>query len=462
MARYSMHESDERGSWPRRVWFSYVAFLNRRWLRSGLAVVALVGLLTLIINQFVNGSSFNEEFADVYQGMMVVVAVFGSWALYPFLRLRTSDDQRIWRLDEEAQSRLKHFLKARRSYRKVKSKNESSLRSKQSQLAALSDPRGQKIISSGGVTVYERWLETPVASTSIIGYQAGEVAGRPGEVLIFGPIPENNALGRFGEDAKKVANAINLHAKTAERNEPYRRERLAHLPSEIAALQNDARVPAAEAALDSAKSDLPPGVFESLVRRETRRKRVRNIVVGLVIVSFISGNFQLPGRGSGNPKVASATTIPVVGTTSIAPSDTSTTPTIDDTVGLPAGSIKEAEFQCGTKLVQILETYRIDDLNPMNIGKTWFNNSDYKLRVGKTPVEISQPLIRRCADAAEKRLAVIESAVKMSCNWPRTELATEYGLPKSSSSKIVAKTVAKDFEPALQPLAAALCAQYIR
>lgn len=135
-----------------------------------------------------------------------------------------------------------------------------------------------------------------------------------------------------------------------------------------------------------------------------------------------------------------------------------TTPTTEPLFKPPAVALREAEFRCYTKLFDLLDTYNITNISPQNIGKTWFNNSDYKFRVGTTPREISEPIINACATAAKKRIAEVTYAAESSCSYvSRKELAKAYGVPTSSSRKQIASAVAKDFLPRFKSLVIAAC-----
>jgi hypothetical protein len=123
----------------------------------------------------------------------------------------------------------------------------------------------------------------------------------------------------------------------------------------------------------------------------------------------------------------------------------------------PAVAFEEAEFSCYTKLFDLLDSYNITNIDPQNIGKVWFNNSDYKFRVGNTPVEISKPIINACAMAAKKRISEVTQAAENSCWFSRKELAKAYGVPASSSRRKVAGAVANDFLPRFRSLVVSAC-----
>jgi len=124
----------------------------------------------------------------------------------------------------------------------------------------------------------------------------------------------------------------------------------------------------------------------------------------------------------------------------------------------PAVALEEANYQCGTKLFDVLDAYNIRNLDPQNIAKTWFNNSDYKFRVGKTPIEISKPITNACATAAKSKISQVTETAENSCSFvSRKELARAYGLPTSSSRNKIAAAVAKDFLPRFKSLVIAAC-----
>ena len=134
-----------------------------------------------------------------------------------------------------------------------------------------------------------------------------------------------------------------------------------------------------------------------------------------------------------------------------------TTPSTEPLFKPPAIALEEAAFQCDTELFDLLDNYNITNIDPQNIGRIWFNNSDYKFRVGKTPVEISKPIISACATVAKKRIAQVTQAAENSCWFSRKELAEAYGVPTSSSRSKVAAAVAKDFLPRFKSLVIASC-----
>ncbi len=123
----------------------------------------------------------------------------------------------------------------------------------------------------------------------------------------------------------------------------------------------------------------------------------------------------------------------------------------------PKIALEEASFQCGTKLFDLLDNYNITNLDPQSLAKTWFDNSDYKLRVGKTPLEISEPIISACAEAAKKRLSVIADAAELSCSFSAKDLAVAYGVPISSSKYKIASAVALDFDSRFRTLVIESC-----
>ena len=123
----------------------------------------------------------------------------------------------------------------------------------------------------------------------------------------------------------------------------------------------------------------------------------------------------------------------------------------------PKIALEEASFQCGTKLFDLLDNFNITNLDPKGLAKTWFDNSDYKLRVGETPLEISEPIISACAEAAKKRLSVITDAAELSCSFSAKDLAVAYGVPISSSKYKIASAVASDFDSRFRTLVIESC-----
>ena len=128
---------------------------------------------------------------------------------------------------------------------------------------------------------------------------------------------------------------------------------------------------------------------------------------------------------------------------------------------VPSGALSEASFMCGTKLTDVIAQYGIVDLSPKNIAKVWFQNSDYKFRVGTTPEGISGPITAACETAAAARIGQINDAVSSSCSWPVSDLADAYGV-SSKSKKTIAKAVAQDFQESYRALVIPLCIQYMK
>lgn len=134
------------------------------------------------------------------------------------------------------------------------------------------------------------------------------------------------------------------------------------------------------------------------------------------------------------------------------------TPTTEPLLRPSEDALKEAAFQCDTNLFDILDAYNITNLDPTRIGRTWFNNSDFKFRVGTTPKDISEPIVNACAIAARKRISQVTETAENSCLVAsRKELAQAYGLPTSSSRNQIASAVAKDFLPRFRSLVMAAC-----
>jgi uncharacterized protein YjbI with pentapeptide repeats len=128
----------------------------------------------------------------------------------------------------------------------------------------------------------------------------------------------------------------------------------------------------------------------------------------------------------------------------------------------PAIALKEAAFQCNFKLIDVLNKYNITKIEPQNIGRIWFEKSDYKFAVGVTPVEISKPIIDACAQAAKIQIDEISNLAMTSCMFSKRQLAIAYEVPTNSSKKQIAKAVSNDFNESIRALVSSICIKYIK
>jgi hypothetical protein len=60
----------------------------------------------------------------------------------------------------------------RGDYRRARKRHEKRVATAHEQLVRLEDPKGRRLGSAGGVTLYERWITTPQGSGSLIGVKA--------------------------------------------------------------------------------------------------------------------------------------------------------------------------------------------------------------------------------------------------------------------------------------------------
>ena len=207
----------------------------------------------------------------------------------------------------------------------------------------------------------------------------------------------------------------------------------------------------------------PMTFFISLKNNGFNKQKLLGLlsVTAFVVVCFYVANTDTTSSdatvSSTSQKMASSSTGPETTSTPQNPT-LSVTATTEPLFKPPAVAFEEAAFQCDTKLFDLLDNYNITNLDPQNIARTWFNNSDYKFRVGITPPEISTPIINACAEAAKKRISQVTYAAESSCSYvPRKELAKAYGVPSSSSKNKIAAAVARDFLPRFKSLVIAAC-----
>jgi uncharacterized protein YjbI with pentapeptide repeats len=128
----------------------------------------------------------------------------------------------------------------------------------------------------------------------------------------------------------------------------------------------------------------------------------------------------------------------------------------------PAIALEEAAFQCNYKLIDVLNKYNITKIEPQNIGRIWFENSDYKFAVGVAPVEISKPIIDTCAQAAKVQIDEISNLAMTSCMFSKRQLAIAYEVPTNSSKKQIAKAVSNDFNESIRALVSSICIKHIK
>jgi len=430
-------------------------FLNKKTVKYSLLVLestAAVGIIAFYFFQ-----KYEGENPDV--NTMIMLLLFASTLIsvtaFPCLRLRTPAECEPLVLEDSEKALIK-------KYRKTNRQSQSQLKSAEKLFANLSSTKGNKLGGGGHVNVFERWLETPDGSGSIIGAEASVIVNGDyvGKVLLKAPIINtfNNAtVVNAGSQPQQVAKLINDAARKVQRLDLERKKHLRYLPGQIKILSDDPRVKTAKFEFDSIAIRLPDHLSKSM--QETR-KRVR------VFVSFASLIPLLSVMGCGVNLNKELNQPPADMNADNRQTTVASVPAGQDNPqpfgGPPDVALREANLQCGTELVKVIEAYGIKDLAPENIARVWFDNSDYKFRISETPLEISAPIIETCATAAENKLNVIVGSVRASCSFPAGEIADAYGLPRKSSKRKIAEVVADDFIQAYRSLVVSKCAGFIK
>jgi len=67
---------------------------------------------------------------------------------------------------------VKAAAAAKRAYRAAISTREARIKGAETTLRNLNDPKGRRIASCGGATLYERWIDTPQGGGSLVGVKA--------------------------------------------------------------------------------------------------------------------------------------------------------------------------------------------------------------------------------------------------------------------------------------------------
>ncbi len=306
-----------------------VRFMNKRKIRqllgrprikwSLVAVVVVIVLLNTFL-QIKNHGPKNQTISSGHFGVNFYMVLLSIILLYPFRHLRAPDNRSRLNLSEIESAKLIHFKEMRKQLKKTRRKSKRELSARQKEFANLNSPKGNQIAAVNQIKVYERWIETPYGSSSIIGVVATPVATTSYENLIIQNLDFSSGIVvAAGQDAKSIAKKINNAARSAERNHPIRLERLRILPSEIGALQNDTRVTQAEKLFDSADMALEERIKTSLKNRNFHFRLSVAIVCLLGSVAFAGVNFPKSFSAVSDTSITtkqSETTAPATSTSS--------------------------------------------------------------------------------------------------------------------------------------------------
>jgi hypothetical protein len=345
-----------------------VQMLNRPRIKW--TVVALV-VVIVILNTFLqikNHGPKNQTISSGHFGVNFYLILLSIILLYPFRHLRTPDNRSRLNLSEVEKAKLIHFKEMRKKLNKTRRKSKRELSARERELTNLSNPKGNQIAAVNQVKVFERWIETPYGSCSIIGVKATPVVTTSYENLILENLEFSSGIVvSAGQNAKDIAKKINNAARSAERNHSIRIERLRVLPSEIRALQNDTRVTHAEKLFDSADQNLEEVIKLSLKKRNSRFRFSVATVFFLGSIAFAGVNFPIDSSSISNLSQTTRPSNPE--TPSISPSISTQAPkppevfTMPNIVGLPYSEASEDVSSAGRYLdyVDVLENRSVWD-----------------------------------------------------------------------------------------------------
>ena len=245
--------------------------LTRPWIRWALVslVVGIVLFNTAI--QIRNSNSSNQTVPSGHFGINFLLILLTVVLLYSFRHLRTPNNHSRLRLSGVEIEKLNNFKQTQKQLKKIRRKSKRELKAKEREFADLSSPKGNQIASLKQIKVFERWIETPHGSCSIIGVKATTRSSSFYENLILENLEfADRLVFAAGKEAGSIAKKINNAAQSAERNHVIRLRRLRVLPSEISALQNDTRIDDAEKLFASADESLDEEIKVSLKKRNSR------------------------------------------------------------------------------------------------------------------------------------------------------------------------------------------------
>lgn len=273
-----------------------VRIINRPSVRWFLVVVTLGLALLNTAVQIKNTSPNNQSVSDVRIGMNLSLILLTIILLYPFRHLRTPDNQGKLELSETEQEQLDNFRNTRQQLKKIRRKSKNELAAKEREFQNLTSPKGRQIASTHQIKVFERWIETPQGSCSIIGVKATPVVTTSYENLILENLEFSPGIVvAAGREARSIANKINRAAQSAERNHLMRMERIQVLPSEIRTLQSDTRVAHAEELFKSADESLDDQIKTRLKERDIRFRFAITAICLITAITVVGANYPIGG-----------------------------------------------------------------------------------------------------------------------------------------------------------------------
>lgn len=218
--------------------------------------------------------------------VLAVAALVGVGVAVVFLATR-----RRRALTPDQLAAVKTAATARRRYRAAISARESRITQAKTALGKLTDPKGRRIAACGGVTLYERWIDTPQGGGSVVGVKAHAAdessvrqrltATRMLTIGVFAlAAPKKNGVGNAyvviegpsvsgvatlpaqgnknaGPAAFAFAAQVNNAARTAEQEEPLRPARIHDAERALADAQSTDDVDRAREEYRSAAAAVP-------------------------------------------------------------------------------------------------------------------------------------------------------------------------------------------------------------
>jgi hypothetical protein len=266
--------------------------------RIFLVVLDSLFLIGTLVSLFVRSTPAASDEQKTYGFVLTLIVLFALLLASPYFRLRTLDNSSQLLLTNDEKVAIKHFRSARKSLGRMKNKSKSELKQRTKELRDWNDQKGKLIFSVNGVRVFERWLDTPSITGSIMGLSAHVTNFF--DVNVEGPPFNGRMIAQGLKKPHHLANKINACAQKATNNESHRQKRLKDLPSEIAALQNDSRVAQADAVFKVASNDLSADIKKSM---EQRGKRVSYAVCAVMVVAAVSTFGGVLNAQKSNPMV---------------------------------------------------------------------------------------------------------------------------------------------------------------